>query len=294
MPHVEVEKDVKIFYQLSGRDDAPRKILFVMGWITSHKSWELQVNYFSALEEYQCCAFDNRGIGFSDVPAGPYTMDVFATDVVKLVNHLAWDKFHLVGVSMGGMISQHVALRIPTQILSLSLISTRMFAGLFSSLPSAFTFWTFAKRIVWSQFRNPDEIAAYYGVEVMFPKAYLSSLAPDGKTQRQRLYELGLARRKDLPPVTPVGFKAQLAAVRAHGLNPEHVKQLNDADFKILIMTGDTDEMVSHQNSIAMSKLLSKSRLVVFPGAGHALLEQFSGDVNKFLQEFFQSVVIPE
>ena len=57
--------------------------------------------------------FDNRGMGESDIPEGPYTMEQFARDTLGLAAHVGFTTFNLMGISMGGMISQHVAIAAP-------------------------------------------------------------------------------------------------------------------------------------------------------------------------------------
>ena len=57
--------------------------------------------------------FDNRGMGESDIPEGPYTMEQFARDTLGLAAHVGFKTFNLMGISMGGMISQHVAIAAP-------------------------------------------------------------------------------------------------------------------------------------------------------------------------------------
>ncbi|KAK3247387.1 hypothetical protein CYMTET_43110 [Cymbomonas tetramitiformis] len=76
--------------------------------------------------------FDNRGIGESYIPRsasehlayGPYTMEQMAEDVLCLASHLGWNRFHLLGISMGGMIAQRTAILGPTRIDKLVLLCT--------------------------------------------------------------------------------------------------------------------------------------------------------------------------
>jgi pimeloyl-ACP methyl ester carboxylesterase len=98
------------------------------------------VEYFKRNPDFQVAVFDNRGVGYSSTPQGPYTMSMMADDTLAVADALGWATFHLVGVSMGGMISQHVALKAPQRLQSLTLITTRMETGFLLSLPPVSVF----------------------------------------------------------------------------------------------------------------------------------------------------------
>ena len=74
-----------------------------MGLLTDGAAWAYQVDYF-ARRGFQVVTYDNRGVAQSSTPKNPlsYTTTQMADDAVRLANHLGWEKFHLVGVSMGG------------------------------------------------------------------------------------------------------------------------------------------------------------------------------------------------
>jgi pimeloyl-ACP methyl ester carboxylesterase len=79
---------------------------------------------FGHLEDWEICAFDNRGVRRSSVPPGPYTTEEMARDAICLIDDLGWQRAHIVGVSMGGMISQKIAVQAPEKVISLTLIAT--------------------------------------------------------------------------------------------------------------------------------------------------------------------------
>ncbi|KAJ3332712.1 hypothetical protein HDU76_013325 [Blyttiomyces sp. JEL0837] len=71
------------------------------GLSADHARWDFQKIYFSQLEEYTVCVFDNRGVGFSSAPATRYTTRMMALDTWELMQHLQWKRAHVVGLSMG-------------------------------------------------------------------------------------------------------------------------------------------------------------------------------------------------
>ena len=107
-----------INYRLEG--DGPETIVLVNGLADDLETWSDQL---PALLEagYRVLRFDNRGIGLSDKPVGPYTTAMFAADAKALVEHLQISDFHLLGVSMGGMIAQEYALAHPADLRSVTL-----------------------------------------------------------------------------------------------------------------------------------------------------------------------------
>jgi 3-oxoadipate enol-lactonase len=90
--------------------------------------WAPQVEAFS--ERYRCITVDHRGHGRSDrTVGGGFSIPGFAADAVAILDHLAVDRAHVVGLSMGGMIAQEVALSAPERVCTLSLLDTFARAG---------------------------------------------------------------------------------------------------------------------------------------------------------------------
>ena len=101
---------IDLNYELEG--DGAQTVVLVNGLADSLETWVLQMDALLGAG-YRVLRFDNRGIGASGKPAGPYTTALFADDAKALVDHLGITGFHLLGVSMGGMIAQEYALAHP-------------------------------------------------------------------------------------------------------------------------------------------------------------------------------------
>ena len=99
---------VELYYEQHG-SGAP--LLLIMGLAADSMAWLFQVPEFS--KHYRTIVFDNRGVGRSSKPAGPYTISQMADDTAGLLDVLGIARTHVVGVSMGGMIAQELALRHP-------------------------------------------------------------------------------------------------------------------------------------------------------------------------------------
>jgi len=281
MPKATTADGVELFYELRGNPDAPNKIVFVMGLSGSHRGWDLQSHYFSALPDYQVMVFDNRGAGFSHSPAAPYTIETMATDVIFLTNEVAFQKFHLVGVSMGGMIAQHVALIAPQRIESLTLIVTRVSGGFLNGLP---TFRGIIQFYKMQASVDNQEALINAGADLLFPHEYLESSAGNGKTNREVMHDLVVQRNKEVPVQNADGKRNQFAAVKAHGLSHEQIAQLKNAKFPILSIVGDQDILIRPSHSYHMPHQIGADLLIV-EGAGHGVMQQCPEIVNFYIKE---------
>lgn len=119
---------IDLNYRIEG--DAERTIVLVNGLADDLESWGLQVP--AMLDAgYRVLRFDNRGIGRSGCPPGPYTTAQMAADAKALVDRLGLRKVHMLGVSMGGMIAQEYALAYPETLASVVLACTYAAPGPF-------------------------------------------------------------------------------------------------------------------------------------------------------------------
>lgn len=119
--------NVRLSYELHG--DSGEPLVFVHGWGGDNSEWRGQALEFS--RDYRVLIADNRGHGQSEAPtdAKAYTVEHMAGDIEALVAHAGFERFHLVGQSMGGAVVQEVALRSPERLLSLTLQDTTFWAG---------------------------------------------------------------------------------------------------------------------------------------------------------------------
>lgn len=118
MPRVRVG-DIEMFYVEAGIGDP---LVLIMGYTGDHLAWGFQMPVFAA--HHRVIAFDNRGAGQTDQPDHPYTTRQMAADTVGLMDALGVERAHVLGVSMGGMISQEIALNHPDRVQTLQLHCT--------------------------------------------------------------------------------------------------------------------------------------------------------------------------
>lgn len=120
MPSIELD-GIRLNYRLDG--DGEQTVVLVNGLADDPETWLLQVGPLTEAG-YRVLSFDNRGIGSSGMPTGAYTTAMMADDTKHLVDALSISRFHLVGVSMGGMIAQEYAIRHGADLASVTLACT--------------------------------------------------------------------------------------------------------------------------------------------------------------------------
>lgn len=129
MPRASISNDVALYYQDLG--DGP-PVLLIHGGCMSHRVWEAQVH--SLLKAgYRVVTFDLRGHGSSDKPMSPYTAEMYADDIVALVDTLDIDEFTLLGWSLGATVVTTFIKQYPDRVTNLILVSSSIFSKIASS-----------------------------------------------------------------------------------------------------------------------------------------------------------------
>jgi 3-oxoadipate enol-lactonase len=234
---------IQINYELSGKEEAP-VVALSHSLACSLVMWNPQMDDLSA--HFQVLRYDMRGHGHSDVPPGPYTLELLAEDVIGLLDALGIDRMHFVGMSVGGMIGQALALNHAKRLRSLALCDTA------SSVPQeAQPIWqerierTRAKGMV----SQVDET-----MERWFTPAFLKQNPP----------MVGLIRKQML--ATPVaGYLGCAEAIRK--LN--YLNRLSEIKLPTLIMVGEDDPGTPVSASQAIHERIPDSKLVILPSARH-------------------------
>jgi 3-oxoadipate enol-lactonase len=121
MPYAIAPDQVRLYYEEVGQGPP---LLFVHEFAGDHRSWEPQLREFG--KRYRCIAYAARGYRPSDVPSDPnaYSYKHVMRDCVAVLDHLAIEHAHIVGLSMGGYTTLQVALNHPGRVRSMTLVGT--------------------------------------------------------------------------------------------------------------------------------------------------------------------------
>ncbi|TFK81695.1 alpha/beta-hydrolase [Polyporus arcularius HHB13444] len=277
-----------LYYEVHG--SGPEKVVFIMGLNSSSAAWLPQVDYFGSKPEYSVLVFDNRGVGNSGAPRGPYTTSGMADDVVTLLDYIGWKEkrqIHVVGVSLGGMIAQEVASKIPERIVSLSLIVTKAGRRRLVELPS----YIGLKNLMRTMMIKEPEKKIPYVLEMLYPKEWLDAKAPsdpEGRTNRE-IETLAYKKRIEVTrPQTFLGAISQMAAAMTHHVSPDRLRKISSAIPKVIIVTGDTDNLIDPSNSHFLKEHMPEAELVVKTGVAHGLTIQEKQWFNELLERTFK------
>ena len=115
MPMIQADDGVRLYAESTG---SGTPMLFIHEFAGDHRSWEPQVQYFSAALE--CITYSARGYPPSDVPADPaaYSQQRAVDDAISVLDALGVRRAHVVGLSMGGFTALHLAMQHPDRLLS--------------------------------------------------------------------------------------------------------------------------------------------------------------------------------
>ncbi len=252
----------QINYELSGKHDAPTVVLsHSLG--SSLEMWNPQR---APLEPYyRVLCYDTRGHGSSQAPEGPYTLDQLGEDVVDLMNALKIDSAHFVGLSMGGMIGQYLALKHAERIRSLALCDTA------AIIPQeAQPIWQ--ERIDEAREKGLEALVGST-LERWFTPPYLSQNPPGVQLIRRLFLSTPLS-----------GYIGCSEAIRR--LN--YIEQLSGLKLPTLIIVGQDDPGTPVEAAEEMHKRIPGSRMVVIPAAAHLSNVEQSEAFNQTLLEFLK------
>lgn len=257
MPFVE-NQSAKIYWDEQGSGEP---LLLINGLSYPSYMWHRTRPFLA--QSFRTIAFDNRGIGQSDVPPGIYSIALMASDAAAVLDAAGVASAHVHGVSMGGMIAQEFALQYPQRVRSLILGCTN------AGGPHAVRAEPHVLEILTRQGMTPEE-----SKEAMIPFIY------DAATPRERIDEDMAIRMKWYP--TPQGYMGQLQGI----IQWEAFSRIAQITAPTLIIHGETDQLIPAANAQLIAERIAGAKLALIPRASHIFETDQPGVAIRVILEF--------
>jgi 3-oxoadipate enol-lactonase len=264
MPFVSATDGTRIHYEVTGKPGAT-PVLMIQGLGASKNAWNLQ--RIAMATRFRIISFDNRGAGRSDKPIVPFTLEQMAEDAIAVLDAAGIETAHVVGASMGGVISQIVAVKHPHRVRSLTLVCTAC-----RNHP-----WRQELLQSWAKTAEEKgmiEVGKEAAQWVMSPRSF----------------------RRLVPAFTWMGplaalrprhsFVSQIHAIL--NTREDLVDQLSTITAPTMVIVGNQDILTPRGDSEEIAERIPNAELVVISGAAHGLMMEHSSTFNKILIEFLQ------
>jgi len=249
-------------------------LLMINGIGAARDSWSRQIGDLSA--RFRCVTFDNRGIGESIVPVGPYTIRQMADDAARVLAAAGVNRARVLGVSMGGAIAQELAINHPELVERLAIVCS----------------WAACDRYLERCFVIMKEMALSEGPKGLgwsiVVQRFLSLI---GFTQTDFVQaaaeidalEAGVADAVKAGREQPyAGFVAQADASLTHDARD----RLAGIAVPTLILAGDKDAFTPLPLSRALASAIPGAQLQIMTGCGHVMFYERPKDFNSRVIDF--------
>jgi 3-oxoadipate enol-lactonase len=253
---------VKIAHETRG---AGEPLVLVHGLAYDRAGWGRFPDLLA--EHFRVVLIDNRGVGESDAPPGPYTVAEMAEDVVGVLDELGIDRTNLFGVSLGGYIAQELTLTHPGRVEKLVLCSTAPGGPKAVPMPVA-------TQQVFATYPTMEREAGLR----MFVE---NSLGARGVRERPELVEEIFQYRLGHAP-TVEAWVAQATA----GATYDSYDRIGAIDVPTLVVHGDADVVVDPGNAALLGELIPNARVELIPDRGHLMVWEDSERIAELVTEF--------
>jgi 3-oxoadipate enol-lactonase len=250
-----------LYYEVHGEEGDP--LLCVMGLSGRTNAWTLQVSPFS--ERHRTVVFDNRDAGRSSRAAEPYEIRDMAADALALADALELGRFHLLGVSMGGAISQEIALAAPERVRTLTLAVTYARWGAWGRSHAAA--WS-ARRLKQTHEEHVDEMMLSNFSETFFENAEVVAYV-----REEMLSE---------PRQPAEAFVRQLSASRRH----DAAERVPSLSMPVQVIAAERDLQVPVWKALELAELIPNAKLTLLEGSPHAANVERAEDFNRAVLDF--------
>jgi pimeloyl-ACP methyl ester carboxylesterase len=261
---------IDVGYEITGDTEADETVVFVSGLGYGRWFWQWQLP--AVEEEYRVVLWDLRGIGDSSVPEGPYTIAEMASDLEAVLDDAGIEEAHIVGISLGGMLTQRYAVDYD-RAKSLVLMSTD---------PGGDERVDPAPEVADRILNPPENVPLRENIGYKMQPAFTDEFWEN----EEGIFNEILDYRVDNPVSDEIrGWQA--ADVAAFDI----VDELDEITVPVLVMHGDRDEVVPVENGHRLAELLPEAELLTYDeGGSHLFVIERDDEVNRQLRLFLGRV----
>ncbi len=253
-------KDISISYKVDGKGEP---LVMIMGFSANRSGWTAQIPFFR--KYYQTVTFDNRGVGKSGKPQGPYSTRMMADDTMGLMDHLGIERAHVLGVSMGGMIAQELAINYPQRVNKLVLASTYACQNGTSG--------------------DAPEQAKLADLPPQRVASAMIGLALNRPIYKFTFGVMGMIESRFIGVSGRAGIAGQMEACRKHNT----LERLALITAPTLVIVGTQDRVIAPVSSDVIANKIPNARLVKLEGGSHSLPVEMKGAFNREVLNFLKA-----
>jgi 3-oxoadipate enol-lactonase len=266
MPNALATDGTRLHYEVFGRRDG-EPVLLIQGLGVDSRGWMMQRRAIAA--RYRGIAFDNRGCGRSDKPDGPYSLIQLADDAAMVLDAVGVDSAHVMGASLGGVVSQHLAVLHPDRVRSLVLACSG------------------CRHQRWRRelFEEWIDVATERGMRAVAQENARWLVGPRSLRRFWPLFDLLGPLAISAPRH---GFVAQVRAIL--DADDDMREALRDIAVPTLVIVGSQDILTPVGDSEELTELIPGAELVVVRGAAHGFMVEAFRPFNEAVLEFLDRV----
>ncbi|MHB8203040.1 MAG: alpha/beta fold hydrolase [Desulfomonilaceae bacterium] len=263
MPYQELG-NIKLYYEVHGQGTP---LVMIRGLGSNADHWYAQAPIFA--QYFKVIIFDNRGIARTSDPGGDYTVPMMAADTLDLMDALELKQAYVMGLSMGGMIAQELAMNCPDRVKGLVLVCTH--CGGHARIGSTPEVAELFKEMI---LENTPESKVKAATTLFYKDTLRNS--PEIPTYYS---EVSLKN----PAKTEILIK-QWEAVQQH----DTFDRLPQITAPTLVVTGTEDLLIPPENSRILAERIPNAELKVIPHAGHQVLIEQAAACNEAILDFLK------
>lgn len=262
--------EVNIDYEVHGQGEP---LVLIQGLGAPRSAWIFQTRAFG--KYYRVITLYNRGVGKSDKPSEPYTIRTMADDTIGLMDYLNIDRAHILGMSLGSLIAQEVAINYPERVRKLILVAAIAVGEGMREVTEGM------RRAMGLEEGYSEEEARNVMNKIDVIKYFARVTALSFNKRLYRIVLVPLSKRQ----AKRVGYKGLMGQIQASS-NCETLDKLHTIEAPTLVLVGAEDRVIPPHSSDVIASRIPNARLVKVEGGSHSFFMEMRGRFNQEVLDF--------